>query len=85
MRNFGDYTGNQFSSIPVRLGYRQSLIGYNAFRWDRKIEPLKFEKARKELIQNMEEVAESAVTYYFDLAHIYILLRVISLTYVAVI
>ncbi len=68
MRNFGDYTGNQFSSIPVRLGYRQSLIGYNAFRWDRKIEPLKFEKARKELIQNMEEVAESAVTYYFDLA-----------------
>ncbi len=68
MRNFGDYTGNQFSSIPVRLGYRQSLIGYNPFRWDRKIEPLKFEKARKELIQNMEGVAESAVTYYFDLA-----------------
>ncbi|MDE7151714.1 MAG: TolC family protein [Candidatus Amulumruptor sp.] len=68
MRNFGDYTGNQFSSIPVRLGYRQSLIGYNSYRWDRKIEPLKFEKAQKELIQNMEGVAESAVTYYFNLA-----------------
>lgn len=68
MRNFGDYTGNQFSSIPVRLGYRQTLIGYNAFKWDRKIEPLKFEKAKKELIQNMEGVAESAVTYYFNLA-----------------
>lgn len=68
MRNFGDYTGNQFSSIPVRLGYRQTLIGYNAFKWDRKIEPLKFEKANKELIQNMEGVAESAVTYYFNLA-----------------
>lgn len=68
MRNFGDYTGNQFSSIPVRLGYRQDLIGFNAFKWDRKIEPLKFEKAKKELIYNMEEVAESAVNYYFALA-----------------
>lgn len=68
MRNFGDYTGNQFSSIPVRLGYRQNLIGYNPFKWDRKIEPLKFEKAKKELIHNMEEVAESAVNYYFSLA-----------------
>lgn len=68
MRNFGDYTGNQFSSIPVRLGYRQNLIGYNAFKWDRKIEPLKFEKAKKELIQGMEGVAESAVNYYFALA-----------------
>ncbi len=68
MRNFGDYTGNQFSSIPVRLGYRQNLIGYNAFKWDKKIEPLKFEKAKKELIHGMESVAESAVNYYFSLA-----------------
>lgn len=68
MRNFGDFTGNQFSSVPVRLGYRQNLIGYNAFKWDRKIEPLKFERAKKELIYNMEGVAESAVTYYFNLA-----------------
>ncbi len=68
MCNFGDYTGNQFSSIPVRLGYRQNLIGYNAFKWDKKIEPLKFEKAKKELIHNMEGVAESAVNYFFSLA-----------------
>ncbi len=33
MRNFGAMKGNQFSSVPVRLGYRQNLIGYNAFRW----------------------------------------------------
>ncbi len=68
MRNFGEITGNQFSSIPIRLGYRQNLIGYNPFKWDRKIEPLKFEKAKKELIQNMEGVAESTVNYYFALA-----------------
>lgn len=68
MRNFGDYTGNQFSSIPIRLGYRQSILGFNPFKWDKKIEPLKYEKARKELVQNMEIVAENAVNYYFALA-----------------
>lgn len=67
LRNFGDMTGNQFSSIPVRVGYRQNLLGYNAFKWDRKIEPLKFEKAKKQLICDMEGVAETAVSYYFAL------------------
>ena len=40
MRNFGDNAGNQFSSVPVRIGYSQSLIGFNQFKWDKKIEPL---------------------------------------------
>lgn len=68
MRNFGDTKYTQYSSIPVRVGYQQSLIGYNAFRWDRKIEPLKFEKMKKQLIYNMESVSEDAVNYFFNLA-----------------
>lgn len=68
MHNFGEFTGRQFSSIPVRIGYRQDLIGYNRFKWDRKIEPLRFQKITKEHIQNMEAVAENAVDYYFALA-----------------
>ena len=43
MRNFGETKSTQFSSVPFRIGYSQSLLGYNPFRWDRKIEPLKFE------------------------------------------
>lgn len=68
IRNFGDFSSNQYSSIPVRIGYNQNLIGFNQFKWDRKIEPLKFEQAKKELIQNMEGVAESVVGYFFNLA-----------------
>lgn len=68
MRNFGDYTGNQYSSVPIRLGYRQDLIGYNEFKWNRKIEPLKYEKAKKELIYNMETVSEEVVRLFFTLA-----------------
>ena len=68
MRNFGGVTSNQFSAIPVRIGYSQQLIGYNAFKWDRKIEPLKYEKAEKELISNMETVSVEVAELFFDLA-----------------
>jgi outer membrane protein TolC len=68
MRNFGDTKSTQFSSVPFRIGYQQSLLGFNAFRWDRKIEPLKFEKVKKEFIYNSEQVSEEAVRYFFALA-----------------
>ena len=68
MRNFGDTKSTQFASVPFRIGYSQSLLGYNPFRWERKIEPLKFEKAKKEFIYNTEVVAEEAVEYFFSLA-----------------
>ncbi len=68
MRNFGQNKYTQYSSVPVRIGYRQDLLGFNAFKWERKIEPLRYEKAKKELIYNMESVSEQAVSYFFALA-----------------
>ena len=68
MRNFGDFTSNQFSTVPIRIGYQQQLIGYNKFKWDRKIEPLKYEKARQELLFNMETVSGEVVDLFFNLA-----------------
>lgn len=68
LRNFGDQARSQFNSVPIRVGYRQELLGYNRFKWEKKIEPLKFEKAQKELIVNLEANAETASGYFFDLA-----------------
>lgn len=68
MRNFGTNKSTQFSTVPFRIGYQQSLLGYNSFRWDKKIEPLKFEKAKKQYIYNAESVSEDAVEYFFSLA-----------------
>lgn len=68
MRNFGANSLMQYSAVPVRLGYRQNLIGFNAFKWERKIEPLKYEKAKKVLVYNLETVSEEAVKYFFSLA-----------------
>jgi outer membrane protein TolC len=68
MRNFGDASVTQFTSVPIRIGYSQSLVGYNSFRWDRKIEPLKYERAKKEFLYNVEQVSETAANYFFSLA-----------------
>ena len=68
LRNFGDVNSIQFSTVPFRIGYQQDLLGFNAFRWDRKIEPLKFEKVKKQFIYNSESVSEEAVNYFFSLA-----------------
>ena len=68
MRNFGETKSVQFASVPLRVGYSQSLLGYNPFRWERRIEPLKFEKTKREFVYNTEVVAEEAVGYFFSLA-----------------
>lgn len=68
LRYFGADTYSQFTSVPFRIGYSQSLVGYNAFKWDKLIEPLKFERRQKELVYNMQQVSEEAITCFFSLA-----------------
>lgn len=68
IRNLEDQVHSQFSSVPVRVGYRQNLIGYNPFKWEKKIAPVRYEKAQQELIYQLEQTAESATFYFFELA-----------------
>lgn len=57
-----------FMSTPVSIGFRQPLFGFNSFKWQRQVEPLKYEEAKKQYLSSMEEVNQRAVTYFFDLA-----------------
>lgn len=68
LRSFGTNTYSQITTIPVRIGYIQQQIGYNPFRWEKKIEPLKYEKAKKELLYNIEAIGETATGHFFNLA-----------------
>ncbi len=68
LRNVGDNPYSQFSSVPFRVGYSQALFGYNSFKWEKRIEPVKYEKAKKELLYSCEEISELAIEYFFNLA-----------------
>ena len=64
---FGDDSRHSYMSTPIRIGYNQPVLFYNEYKWEKKIEPLKYEQARKEYLSNLEEATIRAVNYYFDL------------------
>ncbi|MDR0824187.1 MAG: TolC family protein [Prevotella sp.] len=68
MRNLGDNTYSQFNSVPIRIGYSQALFGFNSFKWEKKIGPLKYERAKKQFLYSKEEISESVIQYFFSLA-----------------
>ncbi len=57
-----------YQTSPVVIGYQQSLLGYNSLKWDRKIEPLRFEEAKKSYVETMELVSRQAISRFFSLA-----------------
>jgi outer membrane protein TolC len=65
LKNYGENAYTQFSSVPIRIGYNQKLFGFNIFKWKRKIEPIKYEKAQKELIKDIETISIQLVDNYF--------------------
>ena len=55
-----------FGVTPLRIGYRQSLIGYNGFKWEKAMEEHNLRHALKEQIYRMQQIAEQTTAYYFD-------------------
>jgi outer membrane protein TolC len=65
---FGEDGYIQYLSSPLSISYSQSLFGLNNLKWDKKIEPLRYEEAKKKYLRAVENVAIVAVRYFFNLA-----------------
>ena len=59
---------SSYNTTPIVLGYEQNLFGYNQFKWDRKIEPLRYTESKKNLTETLELVAAQATQQFFQLA-----------------
>ncbi len=64
----GDSIVTSYLSSPISVGFTQPLFSYNSFKWEKKIEPLRFEEAKKQYLVDMENVAQKAVNLFFELA-----------------
>ncbi|MBR5707463.1 MAG: TolC family protein [Bacteroidaceae bacterium] len=51
---------------PVYLSYMQSLWGYNRFKWSKETEPRQYEIAKRQYIENMEQVSQTATQYFWN-------------------
>ena len=67
VKNFIGDESTMFSSNMISVGYRQRLNGYNSMHWKSKIEPLKFETAKKKFIQSREDIAVKTTGKFFTL------------------
>ncbi|MFP4366871.1 MAG: TolC family protein [Bacteroidales bacterium] len=76
-----DIDSASYRTTPVNIGFRQSLSGYNAYRWQRKIEPLRFEEAKRDYVSSIENVSLRAVNLFFDLALAQVNLQIAELNY----
>jgi len=61
-------TKRVYTTTPVSLVLNQPIKQYNSLKWEKKIEPLKYEMARKTFLSNIESVHMQAVQYFFSLA-----------------
>ena len=66
--NFGDdAVATSYLAYPISIGFVQPINGYNPLKWDRKIEPMKYEEAKLDYVNALERVSRQAVRYFFDL------------------
>ena len=66
-QKLGDEKVSSFSSTPFMIGYSQQVNGYNRLKWESRIEPVKFDKAKKSFIQAQEDLSIKATRLFFDL------------------
>jgi len=61
-------TSRKYITSPISIGLNQPIFRYNALKWQRKTEPLKYQAAMKTYVAGIENVHQSAVQNFFSLA-----------------
>ena len=69
LQRFDDFIRDAtlFNGTVFAVGLSQPLFQFNALKWDKKIEPLKYKESTQEYIEAMENIAANATSLYFDL------------------
>lgn len=67
-KDFNDESveAEQWSGSVFNIALNQPLFAFNQFRWDRKIEPLIYEESKREYVEEMEDIAGTAVERFFN-------------------
>ncbi len=55
-----------YLSNPIFIGFQQPIFGFNRLKWNKEIEPMRYEEANREFVEEMESVAFGAANFFFD-------------------
>lgn len=69
LQRFDDFARKNtlYNGTPFGIGYVQPILRFNPFKWDKKIEPLKYDESRQVYLESLEKIALKASEYFFDL------------------
>ena len=58
---------SSFLSTPVNIGLIQPIFQFNPYKWDRKIEPVKYSQAKQKYLEDIEQISITTTNRFFTL------------------
>ena len=67
MKQLDGVKDERYMSVPIALTLNQPIFGTNTFKWNRRIEPVRYAEAKANFLSETEEVTMTTINYFFNL------------------
>jgi outer membrane protein TolC len=57
---------SQWNGSPLNVSITQPLLAFNPYKWDKRIEPIRFEESKRDYAEGMEKISSDAVNFFFN-------------------
>lgn len=61
----GENENTSYAGTPLIFGFSQPLFAFNPFKWQKKIEPIRFEESKKAYSEDYEQISLETTRRYF--------------------
>ncbi len=69
----------RWSGVPINVRLNQPIFAFNPLKWDKKIEPLRYEESKREFVEEMESISRFVAILFFDFLDAQVNLEIASL------
>ncbi len=56
----------QWNGTPFNIFLNQPIFAFNPYKWDKKIEPIRYEESKREYAESMEQISRDVVQSFFN-------------------
>lgn len=57
---------SQWNGSVFNIRFNQPIFSYNQYKWDKRIEPIRYEESKRDYAEEMEQIARDAVENFFN-------------------
>lgn len=67
MKQLDGNKDERYMSVPIALTLNQPIFGVNTYKWNKRIEPVRYAEAKARFLSETEEVTMTTINYFFNL------------------